>query len=283
MNYHRIILGVITTITLFGFVIPFVSVSYCDSIQIFDDSCFRPGGSRSPVQIAGAEIYYNFLSSYMNPYVVQDEQVFQLKGDMPEKYSDTITLQYSDDAHGVIPNPRQLLINLSDNPTVTIKNESNLDYRVLDWDFGTKKMLDTIPASNSESFSFSDVGVYSYRMEPVSEHDTRSMHIRIMVIDEHIEEIPESLRNQIACALVTMNHTKYTFFDGMSCGGNGEPIEISVDKSIRGASPEFKQEFLDVLEEQMGFLQPKVKFDYDLRRHWSIGFPLFLGGINNDN
>ena len=90
--YHRISLSIIAVIAVFGLIIPFGTVAYCDSIQVFDSSCFRFGGDPlGAFKLAGAEIYYDHLIYYMNPHLVEKpyagSDVFKLSGEPPQKFS----------------------------------------------------------------------------------------------------------------------------------------------------------------------------------------------------
>ena len=283
MKYHKISLSLITIITIFGFIIPFATVAHCDSIQVFDNNCFRFGGSSTDfISLAGAEIYYDYLIYYMNPYLIEnpnvDDEVFSISGDTPKEFPNNIALKYDNKLNRFQPEPRSVLINLKHNSTVTIFNESKLNYNVLSNTHGDAQLFGTLKTDSFWIDNFTNVGLYTYQLEPISEHDHRTTSVRIFVIDEPIQDIPKSIRHNIACQLFVIEHEEYPFSTGRSCGGYGsESISIDFHKSLRGASPEFKQEFLDKISQNAGFLEPKITFEYDRSgRHWSIPFPLLV-------
>ena len=283
MKYHKIAVGLITVITIFGFVIPFATVAHCDSIQVFDDSCFRFGGSSTDfIQLAGAGIYYDYLIYHMNPHLIEnpdvDDDIFSISGDIPKEFSNSIVLRYDDMLTRLQPEPRLVMINLAHNSTVSVINESNLSFSVLSRNFGNSQLFGTLEHDSFWVGNFTNVGVYSYQLEPISEHDHRATSFRVLVIDEPVESIPKSIRHNIACQLFEIDHKKYPYSTGRSCGGSqSESISIDFHKSLRGASPEFKQEFLDKISKDAGFLEPEITFDYDGNRgHWSIPLPLLM-------
>ena len=287
MRYHKISLGLITIIVIFGFIMPFATVAHCDSIQIFDDSCFRFGGSSTDfITLAGAEIYYDYLIYYVNPHLIEnpnvDDEVFSISGDIPKEFPNNITLKYNDKLNHFQPEPRSVLINLAHNSTVTVFNESKLSYNILSKNFGNYQLFGTAESNNFWIGNFTNVGLYTYQLEPISEHDNRATSFRIFVIDEPIDDIPKSIRHNIACQLFEIDHKEYPYSTGMSCGGSdSESISIYFHKSLRGASPEFKQEFLDKISQNAGFLEPEITFDYDgNRHHWSIPFPLLITEVS---
>ncbi len=284
MKYHKITTSLITIITIFGFVIPFVTVAHCDSIQVFDDSCFRFGGySTDFVTLAGAGIYYDYLIYHMNPHLIEnpniDDEIFSISGDFPKEFPNSITLKYDDMLNRFQPEPRSVLINLAHNSTISVFNESKLSYNIISKHFGNSQLFGTLESDNFWIGNFTNVGLYTYQLEPTSKHDHRATSFRIFVIDEPIENIPKSIRHNIACQLFEIDHKEYRYSTGRSCGGsNSEPISVDFHKSLRGASPEFKQEFLDKISQNAGFLEPEITFDYDDNRHhhWSIPFPLLM-------
>ena len=278
--YHRISLSIIAVIAVFGLIIPFGTVAYCDSIQVFDSSCFRFGGDPlGAFKLAGAEIYYDHLIYYMNPYLVEKpyagSDVFKLSGEPPREFLNQIILKYDDEHSGVQPSPRSLLINLKYNSTVTIFNDSKLNYDVLLRAYSDTQLLGALDADGFWSREFTNVGLYTYRLEPAGEHDNRGFSVRIFVIDEPLKDIPKSIRHNIACRLLQIDYREYPFVSGISCGGSTGPITIDFHKSMRGASPEFKQEFLDKISQNAGFLEPEISFKYgNSGNYWSIPFPL---------
>ena len=281
--YHKIAFSLIAIITIFGFVIPFVTVAHCDSIQIFDDSCFRFGGSSTDfISLAGAEIYYDYLIYDINQHLLEnpniDDEVFSISGDIPKEFSNNITLKYDDTLTRIQPEPRSVMINLTHNSTVAILNESNLSYNVLSRNFGNSQLFGTVEQDGFWIGNFTRVGVYTYQLEPISEHDHRATSFQILVIDEPVENMPKSIRHNIACQLFEIDHKEYPYSTGMSCGGShSESISINFHKSLRGASSEFKQEFLDKISQDAGFLEPEITFDYDGNRgYWSIPLPLLI-------
>jgi len=283
VKYHKIAVSLITVITIFGFVIPFVTVAHCDSIQVFDDSCFRFGGSSTDfIQLAGAEIYYDYLIYHMNRHLIEnpniDDEVFSIFGDIPKDLPNSITLKYDDTLTRLQPEPRSVMINLVHNSTVAVINESNLSYNILSRNFGNSQLFGTVEQDGFWIGNFTNVGVYTYQLEPISEHDHRTTSFRVFVIDEPIENIPKSIRHNIACQLFKIDHKEYPYSTGMSCGGShSESISVNFHKSLRGASSEFKQEFLDKISQNAGFLEPEITFDYvGNRGHWSIPLPLLI-------
>ncbi|MGY5149688.1 MAG: hypothetical protein ACW9W3_06465 [Candidatus Nitrosopumilus sp. bin_68KS] len=283
MKYHKITVILIAVVVIFGFVIPFVTVAHCDSIQVFDETCFRFGGSSTDfIQLAGAEIYYDYLIYHMNPHLIAnpnvDDKVFSISGDIPKEFSNSIRLKYDDMLIRLQPEPRSVMINLVHNSTVVVLNESNLSYNVLSRNFGNSQMFGTVEPNSFWIGNFTNVGVYTYQLEPISEHDSRATSFRVLVIDEPIENIPKSIRYNIACQLFEIDHKKYPYSTGRSCGGShSESISIDLHKSLRGASSEFKQEFLDKISQDAGFLEPEITFDYDENRgYWSIPIPLLI-------
>ena len=285
MKYHKIAVGLITIITIFGFVIPFVTVAHCDSIQVFDDTCFRFGGSPTDfITLAGAEIYYDYLIYHMNPHLIEnpnvDDDVFSISGDVPKEFPNTIILGYDDALTHLQPEPRSVMINLAHNSTVILFNESNLSYNILSRNFGNSQLFGTVESDGMWIGNFTNVGVYTYQLEPISEHDRRITSFRVFVVDEPFENIPKSIRHNIACQLFEIDHKEHPYSTGMSCGGsNSESISIDLHKSWRGASDEFKQEFLNKISRNAGFLEPEITFDYDDRRYWSISFPLMVEAV----
>lgn len=283
MKYHKIAVGLIGMITVFGFVIPFATVAHCDSIHVFDDSCFRFGGSSTDfIRLAGAELYYDYFIYHMNRHLMEnpnaDDDVFSISGDIPKEFPNSITLKYDDTLTRLQPEPRSVMINLVHNSTMAVLNESNLSYNVLSRNFGNSQLFGTVEPDGIWIGNFTNVGVYTYQLEPISKHDTRTTSFRVLVIDEPIEDMPRSIRHNIACQLFEMDHKEYPYSTGMSCGGsNSESISIDFHKSLRGASPEFKQEFLDKISRNAGFLEPEITFDYDGNRGgWAIPLPLFM-------
>lgn len=283
MKYHKITVSLIAVVAIFGFVIPFTTVAHCDSIQVFDESCFRFGGSSTDfIHLAGAEIYYDYLIYHMNPYLIEnpnvDDKVFSISGEIPKEFSNIITLKYDDTLTSLQPEPRSVMINLVHNSTVAVLNESNLSYNVLSRNFGNSQMFGTVEPNSFWIGNFTNVGVYTYQLEPISEHDTRATSFRVLVIDEPIENIPKSIRHNIACQLFEIDHKQYPYTTGRSCGGSdSESISINLHKSLRGASSEFKQRFLDKISQDAGFLEPEITFDYDENRgYWSIPIPLLI-------
>ncbi|AJM93105.1 hypothetical protein [Nitrosopumilus piranensis] len=283
MKYHKIAVGLIGIIAVFGFVVPFVTVAHCDSIQVFDDSCFRFGGSPTDfIRLAGAEIYYDYLIYHMNQHLVEnpnvDDEVFSISGDIPKEFPNSIVLKYDDTLIHLQPEPRTVMIDLVHNSTVSVFNESNLSYNILSRSFGNTQLFGTVEPDGFWIGNFTNVGVYTYQLDPISEYDTRATSFRVLVIDEPVENMPKSIRHNIACQLFEIDHTKYPYSTGRSCGGShSESISIDFHKSLRGASSEFKQEFLDKISENAGFLKPEITFDYDgNQRYWSIPFPLLI-------
>ena len=180
-KYHKIVIGIIASIVTFGLAVPFAAAAYCDSVHDIDDSCIRlDNGLPSPLfWLAGAEIYYDHLIYYMNPHLREDpgreHRVFSLSGDIPKEFTNQARLVYNEQRHGFEQKPRLPLIHLQHNSTVTIFNESKLGYTIKAW--GNGHVIGAIAAEGSWSRDFDNVGSYNYRLEPQSEHDSRTLSL----------------------------------------------------------------------------------------------------------
>ena len=281
-KYHKIVIGIIVFIVTFGLAVPFAAAAYCDSVHDIDDSCIRlDNGLRSPLfWLAGAEIYYDHLIYYMNPHLREDpgreHRVFSLSGDIPKEFTNQARLVYDEQRHGFEQKPRPLLIHLQHNSTVTIFNESKLGYTITEGS-RNRHVIGTIAAEGFWSRDFDNVGSYNYRLEPQSEHDGRAMSLGILVIDEPIEDIPKSIRYAMACQLLSIDRTEYPFYTGTRCGSSGDPMRIYSDRTMLGASPQYREEFLDRIAQDVGFLELDVIFEYEgTNTAWHIAFPLML-------
>lgn len=283
-KYHKIIIGAIAAIAAFGLAVPFAAAAYCDSVQDFGGGCFgQDGRTPSPVfWLAGAEIYYDHLIYHMNPYLREDpgseDRVFSLSGDIPKEFGNLVTLEYNEEHHSFEQSPRPALIHLGHDPTVTVLNESKLDYSIISGNWRNGHVIGTLEAGGSWSHDFDGVGSYSYRLEPQSEHDGRIVGLQILVIDEPVKDIPKSIRHSMVCRLQSVDHAEYPFFAGMSCGGSssGDPVRISFERFMLGAGPQYRGEFLDRMAQDVGFLEPDVTFEYGSNGFWHISIPLVL-------
>ena len=266
-KYHKIIIGAIASIATLGLAVPFAAAVYCDSVQDFDGGCLRLENHTLSDLLwwAGAEIYYDHLIYHINPYLRDDpgskDRVFSLSGDIPKEFTNHVRLVYNEQSHSFEQNPRPVLIHLQHNSTVTVFNESNLNYAVIDG-LVNRHVIGTIGAEDSWSRDFDGAGLYGYRLEPQSEHDARSVFLEILVIDEPVKDIPKSIRHSMACRLLSINSTEHPLHTGTSCGGSGDPIRIGFDITMLGANPQYKEEILDRIAQDAGFLEPDITFEY---------------------
>ena len=282
IKYHKIIIGAIASIATLGLAVPFAAAVYCDSVQDFDGSCLRLENRTLSdlLWLAGAEIYYDHLIYYMNPYLREDpgskDRVFSLSGDIPKEFTNQVRLVYNEQSHSFEQKPRPVLIHLQYNSTVTVFSESKLNYAIIDG-LVNRHVIGTIDAEDSWSRDFDGVGSYGYWLEPQSEHDARSVFLEILVIDEPIKDIPKSIRHSMACRLLSINSTEYPFYAGTSCGGSGDPIRIGFDRTMLGANLQYKEEILDRIAQDAGFLEPDVTFEYkESSIPWHILIQLML-------
>lgn len=282
--YHKIIIGAIAAIATFGFAVPFAASVHCDLIPDFDPGCYGQNHYMpSPMfGLAGAEIYYEHLIYQINPHLREDpgskDEVFTLSGDIPGEFSNQVRLTYDEQHSNFVQDPRPALIHLGRDPTVTVLSESKLGYDVISNSRQNRHVIGAMPAEGSWSHGFESVGSYSYRLEPQSEHDTRNVWLQILVIDEPIEDMPKSIRHNIACSLMSVDRAEFPFYNGMSCGGSsGDPITVSFDKVVMGAGPQYRERLLDRMSQDAGFLEPEVAFEYENSdMFWHIWLPLVL-------